>query len=244
MKMSVPKLLLLHLGRRNPRFDYFIDGHLITSPDFVRDLGIKIDCNLSFKTHLRDIIGRAVVRASVVRRSFRYSDILFRLQMYKTFVRPMLEYSNCVWSPHFQTDVVAIENVQRKFSKYLPGLFNLSYDERLRQLNLFQLSDRRLISDVVMLFKIIKGLCHLSMSDFNLAFCSYGRGHYLKLNVLGSASDCRRYSFICRTISVWNALHESTINCSTVHCFKCRILQDVSFVNSLSSAARSLCPPR
>ena len=56
---------------------------------------------------------------------------IFRF-IFKGVVRPQLEYASSVWAPHFNYHVEALENVQRRATKQVPGLSNLPYEERLR----------------------------------------------------------------------------------------------------------------
>ena len=48
------------------------------------------------------------------------------------------------WSPHYRKDVIALEGVQRRFTRMLPGVERLSDKERLDRLGLFSLEQRRL----------------------------------------------------------------------------------------------------
>ena len=52
------------------------------------------------------------------------------------------------WSPHFRKDVIALEKVQRRFTRMLPGLERFSHEERLVRLELFSLKQRRLRGDL------------------------------------------------------------------------------------------------
>ena len=46
----------------------------------------------------------------------------------------------------------ALENVQRHFTKHLPGLYNFDYADRLKICKLESLELRRIKCDVIMLF--------------------------------------------------------------------------------------------
>ena len=54
-------------------------------------------------------------------------------------VRPHLEYSVQFWSPHYQKDVEALERGQKRFTRMLPSMEDISYEERLEKLGLFSL---------------------------------------------------------------------------------------------------------
>ena len=53
-----------------------------------------------------------------------------------------------MWSPNTLCDIDAVESVQRRFTKRLSGLQGLSYDARLRRLELQSLELRRLLTDL------------------------------------------------------------------------------------------------
>ena len=61
------------------------------------------------------------------------------LQLYRTLVRPHFEYSVQFWSPHDQKNVEALERVQKIFTRMLPGMEGISYEERLEKLGSFSL---------------------------------------------------------------------------------------------------------
>ena len=55
-------------------------------------------------------------------------DILTRL--YKSLVRPHLEYCVSAWSPHYVKDRERLERVQHKFTRMVPGLEGLEFGGR------------------------------------------------------------------------------------------------------------------
>jgi len=83
-----------------------------------------------------------------------------------TFVRPTLEYCSVVWSPGFKKDIHRLEAVQRRFTKRLAGLHNMSYWDRLDYLNLDSLYNRRIKSDFLMTYKILNGQVDVEGSAF------------------------------------------------------------------------------
>ena len=54
--------------------------------------------------------------------------------IFKGLVRPHLEYAAPIWNPHLEKQKEAIENVQRRATKLIPGLFHMSYPDRLKEL--------------------------------------------------------------------------------------------------------------
>ena len=62
------------------------------------------------------------------------------------------------WSPYLRKDVLAIEGAQRRFTRLIPGMAGLSYEERLSGLGLYSLEFRRVRGDLIETYKILTGL--------------------------------------------------------------------------------------
>ena len=90
---------------------------------------------------------------------YRSWDIL--LKLYKTLVRPHLEYRVQFWSPYYRKDIIKLERVQKRFTRMLPGLDGLSYKKRLDRMGLFSLEHRGLRGDLIAVYKIMRGIDQL-----------------------------------------------------------------------------------
>ena len=66
-------------------------------------------------------------------------------------------YASVVWGAHYKGDQQLVEKVQRRATKMIPNLRNLSYDLRLRHLNLPSWHHRRRRGDMVMAYSIMTG---------------------------------------------------------------------------------------
>ena len=80
------------------------------------------------------------------------------LSIYKSIVRPHLEYASGVWSPMFKKDKILLENVQRRATRLVKCLKHLSYEDRLRTLGLPSLEYRGERSDRIQVHKIMHGI--------------------------------------------------------------------------------------
>ena len=88
-------------------------------------------------------------------RSFKYRDKNVWIRLYKTFVRPHLEFSVQAWSPWLLKDIEELERVQKRAVDMVIGLNGLSYEEKLKQVGLTSLAERRIRGDVIQVWKYI-----------------------------------------------------------------------------------------
>ena len=122
-----------------------------------KDLGVLIDDKLNFKSHIKGIVGKSNRILGLIRIGFECLDKEMFMKLYPVLVRPHLEYCVQVWSPHFQGDIKLIEGVQRRATKLVPELRELSYEEMIEKLGLTILKERRVRGDLIEIYKIITG---------------------------------------------------------------------------------------
>ena len=114
-----------------------------------------IDSNLEFDKHVFFKVNKANSTMAVIRRSFQKLDGDTFVPLYKALVRTHLDYACCIWSPYKQKYKDALENVQRRATKLINGMSEMSYPDRLRKLKLPTLAYRRIRGDMIELYKLI-----------------------------------------------------------------------------------------
>jgi hypothetical protein len=245
LSISIKKCQTLLMGSRallnytqiNCR-QYHIGSHNLPSVQSVVDLGVTVDKNISFSEHVQKIVRKASTRCYLIRKCFLSKHTPSLLQAFKVYVRPLLEYNSPVWSPHLHKDINIIEKVQRRFTKRLRGLYNLSYDERLSHLQLERLEARRIKTDVITAYKIIFGKTILNPGDFfSMTSCPIDtRGHPYKLLAPMCKCDTRKFCFASRVVPIWNKLPTNTTNFTSLNAFKLSL--NNSFFDKLCSGCR------
>jgi len=146
------------------------------------------------------------------------------LRLYKSAVRPHLEYCTAAWSPYYIKDKELIEIIQHKFTRMIPEIKDLPYMERLHQLNLWTWEKRRTRTDLIEVYKIIHGLTAVKFESF-FEFDNYSRtrGHIYKLQKNRFNRDLRQ-RFLLKGSStygtVWMNEQLQPQRPSTLNCFK------------------------
>ena len=193
--------------------------------DNEKDIGVTVDSHLNFEKHIQTQVNKANQTVGLIRRSFKYLDKKTFILLFKSLVRPVLEYASSTWSPYKKKDIDCIENVQRRATKMLPGMKDMSYEERLKELKLPTLKFRRLRGDLIETFKILQNIYDKRVTGgmFELCENTITRGHSLKIVKQRCRRDIRKYFYTNRVIDVWNSLPEEIVRSKTVNSFKNRI---------------------
>ena len=64
----------------------------------------------------------------MIRRNITYKEKSLIVPLYKAIVRPHLEYCIQAWSPYLRKDIDMLEKIQRRATKLIPGLRDLTYE--------------------------------------------------------------------------------------------------------------------
>jgi len=212
---------------RNPH--YSIGDTQITHVSSIEDLGITFNDRLSFEEHIHKKVNKANALAGMIRRSFVHLDKDMFKSLFVTIVRPHLEYGATLWNPLQKRLINVVENVQRRASKRLPGMSDLTYRERLKCLDLPTLEYRRYRGDMIEMYKLFHDLYDRSTSQLlkesleKKAPRQSHRNHQFTIYKVPCQKPERRSFFKVRATDQWNNLPAYIVEAPSLNSFKNRL---------------------
>jgi len=222
LRFNASKCKRMHMGHGNMGVEYQLGEESIPHGTEEKDLGVIITEDTKTSRQCSAASVKAMTKLRIIKRSFKYFDNTCFTMLYKTYIRPQLEYCIQAWS--LKTDIEQLEKVQRRATKLIPSLRDKPYHERLKELKLYSLETRRKRGDLIETYKILNGLEGIeenklftrNTNPFQL------RGHEDKLfkPALKKGLNSRKNFFSTRVISEWNNLPAHVVNTKTTNQFK------------------------
>ena len=206
-----------------------INNSKIKSVNKIKDLGIFISEDLKWANHINFLFAKSSAVSYQILKLFKTKNIWTLLKLFKTYVRPHLEFNTPVWSPYLIRDVNKIERVQRNFTKQAflrCGLSFVSYHDRLDKLNIKSLCYRRVKFDLVFMYKIIYGSSDLNFNDYFFFRNSHYnlRGNSHKIDTLHKFKSSQwSHTFFVRAVKAWNFLPDDVASSATLNSFKAKL---------------------
>ena len=225
MAFNVKKCKVMHFGSRNPKHQYTMGGQVLEVTEEERDIGVMVTNNLKPSTQCSKAARTAKAVLGQISRAFHYRDRHIFMRLYTQYVRPHLEFSTQAWAPWMEGDKQVLEKVQRKAVGMVSGLSGQEYEDRLAELGLQTLEERRHQADMCLMHKIMHsegGLNHevwftkASDSDRVTRVAADG----LNVKVKNGRLDVRRNFFSVRVTSQWNAVPSHIKKMMPAHLFK------------------------
>ena len=102
MLFNVDKCKCLHFGFNNIEFEYMLGNDTISSCLEEKDLGITVHHSLQTSSHCANIVKKANQVLGIIRRTYDDKSKENIVQLYKSLVRPHLEYCMQAWRPYLQ----------------------------------------------------------------------------------------------------------------------------------------------
>jgi ribonuclease P/MRP protein subunit RPP40 len=187
------------MGHQNPA----MKGQVLEETKEEKDIGVMVTSNLKPTAQCARTAKMAQTVLGQISRTFHYRDRHIFLRLYKQYVRPHLEFSTPAWAPWAEGDRNCLEKVQQRAIKMVSGLKSKIYEERLRELNLPTLLERRHQADMDMV--------HMDHTTWfqkaeNEPRAARNTADPYNLKVKHGRLDLRRNFFGIRVIEDWNRI--------------------------------------
>ena len=230
MEFNAKKCKVMHLGRKNITSTYTMNGYapagtVLQQTEEEKDVGVLISNSLKPAAQCRAAARKAHQLVGQAARAFSYRDKNNWIRIYKTYIRPHLEYVVQVWSPWHQKDIDALEDIQKRVLRMTSGLSSTLYHEQLKELGMMSLFERRKRGDMIQVWKILHNHDDVDETIWftrkrsdgvrtRLADCPFN----LDLNTYNR--EIRQNFFSVRTVNVWNSLPDHIKEAKTLLAFK------------------------
>ena len=158
MEFNFSKCKVMRITRKKVPFerDYYLSNYKLNRVIIEKDLGILISHNLNWNEHIDFIASKSHRMLNLLYRTCKeISDTQVKKSLYLSWVRSRLEYACPVWSPYTKRNIRALEQVQRKATRFIVGK-ELKYNERLKKIELLPLVYRREILDLIFPINVLR----------------------------------------------------------------------------------------
>ena len=224
MSFNPSKCASMSIATRAPtKRSYTFCGQQLESVTSHPYLGVEITNTLTWGTQTSLSIKKAQRVMGVLKRNLADCKQEVKVTAYQAIVRPLLEYATSAWDPHVKHNINALEKVQTQAARFctkeysrMPG----TVTQLMEDLNWQSLQTRRRISRVTMFYKMVNGLVDINLQNYVVKASRQTRGHNQKYQTMRWKVAVWRNSFFPKTVTEWNELPASAVNCPSLESFK------------------------
>ena len=140
---------------------------ILEQVDSITYLGVTVKKDLKWSDHISDITGNANKVLGLVKRNFWNSSRNVKETLYKSIVRPKLEYASEIWDPFYQKDNYAVETLQRKADRFCMNNYRCesSVTELIETLGWDSLQLRRKQARLSLMYKLSNNLIDINLEN-------------------------------------------------------------------------------
>ena len=188
---------------------YYLSNEMLKCVDSYKDLGVHMSRDLSWSNHVDASVNKANKVLGLLKSTVGSKNREIFSVLYRSLVRPLLEYASSVWSPYLVKDKLDVESIQRRASRIALGQKRreTSYEEGCELLGWSTLERRRKYFSLVECYNTVFELNGLQCRNY-FEFCNSNTrsNNSYKIRMKSAKVNAFKYSFFVGIIKEWNNL--------------------------------------
>ena len=201
------------------------DNEIVTEVNHHTYLGLKFSFNLKWNEHINDTYSKAKSRLNMMVPLKYRADRKTLEIIYKTFVRPIMEYGIVVWGGTYDSSLAKLEELNIAALRLITGATAKSNTRKLfNELPLESIVDRRDTAVLKMFFKIKNNLAPNYLVQLippeRLEIVNYNLRNSDRIVPPFARLESLKRSFILCAIKLWNRLSPIARTADSLHAFK------------------------
>ncbi|CAI2726366.1 unnamed protein product [Schistosoma spindalis] len=239
LELNTEKCGWLCIGDTSLKIKLTINSNALSRLASVTDLGVHYSQRLNFSEHISAKVSKMRKLLGFILHNFYKNES--KILLYKVCVRPIAEYCSFFFSNLRLSDILKVEGIQRDFTrKILKTESVVDYSSRCQILRIAPLWKRRLRSNLILYFKLLKNLTY---STCNIVLARNSHEYVLRnkestVKVEKYRSKTRENFFLIKYAIIWNSLPSEIRMADELHTFV-RLLDQALICTDLTHTNRS-----
>ena len=220
-------LLISNKGTPNNHPNLTLQGHVISSVQDHKHLGVVLSHNLRWSPHINDVVSRCTKKINMLKQFKFELDRKSLETIYLSFIRPSMEYGDVLFAGTYESDLCKLDRLQVEAMRIVTGATEKSNIVLLYEdLGWTYLETRRQQHCLTLMYNVFHGLAPQYLQDILPKRLETPGARLLRsqerddIPVLFTRTESYRRSFIPYATGIWNKLSRKTRNSPSLDSFK------------------------
>ena len=206
----------------------FLSSNIVKDVESHTHLGLTLQSSMSWRKHIVQVFEKASKRLNMLKFVRFKVDRSILTSLYKSLIRPLMEYGDVIWNNCYDCDSALLDGVQYEAARLVTGAIKGTSSARLyKELAWESLSNRRKLHLLCQFYKIVKNLAPYYLSEMLPKLSSERTNYRLRSRENFTQFSCRtsrfQKSFFPSAITGWNSLDIDVRNSVSLPTFKAKL---------------------
>ena len=205
----------------------FLSSNIVKDVESHTHLGLTLQSSMSWRKHIVRVFEKASKRLNMLKFVRFKVDRSILTSLYKSLIRPLMEYGDVIWNNCYDCDSALLDGVQYEAARLVTGAIKGTSSARLyKELAWESLSNRRKLHLLCQFYKIVKNLAPYYLSEMLPKLSSERTNYRLRSRENFTQFSCRtcfQKSFFPSAITGWNSLDIDVRNSVSLPTFKAKL---------------------